>query len=90
MQNLNVASSNLVSLLRTVGSYIMSRGVVVTLNACHFSACNLVHRTGVQMFLRLPALEDAVLWELLWLEYTIVLNDFETLSSDYLCTLTEI
>ena len=37
------------SLLRIVGSYIMFHVVVVTPNACHVRAHNLVHRYGVQV-----------------------------------------
>ena len=47
----------------------MSHIVVVTPNACHVRACDLVHRTGVQVSKKqnvasVPTPEDSVLWEL--------------------------
>ena len=49
--------------------HIMSHGGVVTLNACHVRACNLVHHSGDQVSKKQnvsspPSRKDSVLWEL--------------------------
>ena len=45
-----------------LSAHILSHGVVVTPNACHVTACNIIHLRETKCS-SLPNRKDSVLWE---------------------------